>query len=61
MPHEDGRRLIRILGRDELADLAVHEQIARQAEDAAEFLRTCDAAEDGDGAALREAAEHDAR
>jgi len=61
MPHKDGRFLVRVLGRDELAGLAVHQQITRQAEDAAEFLRASDAAKDGDGAALREAAEHDAR
>jgi len=58
MPHENRRLLIRVLGRHKLADLAVHQQITRQAEDAAEFLRARDAAEDGDGAALREAAEH---
>lgn len=59
MSHKNRRLFIRVLGRHELADLAVHEQVTRQAEYAAEFLRARDAAEDGDGAALREAAQYD--
>nr|POE79373.1 hypothetical protein CFP56_07438 [Quercus suber] len=59
--HEDRGGLVGAVGGDEVAQLALQQQVAAQAEDAAEAVGRGDAGQQAHRAALREAAEDDAR
>lgn len=58
--HENRRVLVWRLGRHHVLDLVLEQQIARQAEDAAQLRRAGDTGHQAHGAALAEAAQHDA-
>lgn len=60
MSHENRRILIRVALRNETLDLIFHQQVTRKPNDAAEFVLAGRSSEEGDGAALREAAQNDA-
>ena len=58
---EERRVLVGPVLGDVVRDAVAQQQVARQAEDAAQLLAAREPREDGHGAALREAAQHDAR
>lgn len=60
MSHEDGCLLVGARIREEVLELIMKEQVARETEDTSQLLRRSDTGEDGHGAALGEAADDNA-